>query len=88
MPGCTHEPSDPTPSLKPYILCVIEPLCKSSTVGSLHTVPYALQVLDLSNNAFISDVGIACLTGLRQLCWLNLSGSNQVRARGRRWKAW
>lgn len=38
-----------------------------------------LQVLDLSNNAFISDAGIAALAGLRQLGWLNLSGSNQVR---------
>ena len=36
------------------------------------------QVLDLSNNAFVTDEGVAQLSGLDRLAWLNLSGSNQV----------
>lgn len=43
------------------------------------SVPY-FQVLDLSNNAFVTDNGVAHLSALRDLSWLTFSGSNQARA--------
>ena len=38
-----------------------------------------LRELDLSNNWAMTDDGMAALSGLRDLQWLNLTGSNQVR---------
>ena len=36
--------------------------------------------MDVSNNAFMTDAGLAHLGTLRDLGWLNLSGSSQVGA--------
>ena len=38
-----------------------------------------LRELDLSNNWALTDDGLAALSGLSSLQWLNLTGSNQAR---------
>ncbi len=68
----------PSPSHRLTKLIISQSGVGDTGLGAIGALT-GLRELDLSNNWAMTDDGMAALSGLRDLQWLNLTGSNQAR---------